>query len=85
MCGGLIGDLFFRRCCDVNDPAPAASTFVVRLWPEPSVTEEGGFEWRGEIRHVTTGETRYFRRLSGLLAVLTEFGIDESIATPHRN
>ena len=48
-------------------PAQAHS-FVLRLWAEPG----GGDveELRGEIRHVPSGATAYFRRLEGVAAAL---------------
>ncbi|HEU4562632.1 MAG TPA: hypothetical protein VFS20_32685 [Longimicrobium sp.] len=49
-------------------PAQAHS-FVLRLWAEPG---GGGDveELRGEIRHVPSGTTAYFRRLEGVAAAL---------------
>jgi len=42
--------------------------FTVRLWLE---TLGGGqAEWRGQVRHVGTGETVYFREWPGLLDFL---------------
>lgn len=42
--------------------------FTLRLWPE----ELGGgeTEWRGKVQHVTSGEVRYFRDWSTLIAFL---------------
>ena len=38
--------------------------FTVRLWLEPMGAQQR--EVRGKVRHVLSGETRYFRHLSGL-------------------
>ncbi|HEX9937496.1 MAG TPA: hypothetical protein VGB15_10245 [Longimicrobium sp.] len=49
---------------------PAQShSFVMRLWEEPAGGDDGG-ELRGEIRHVPSGTTAYFRRLEGVAAAL---------------
>lgn len=44
--------------------------FTVRLWQEE--LGNGQAEWRGKVQHVTSGEVRYFREWSKLLAVLIE-------------
>jgi hypothetical protein len=43
---------------------------MLRLWPEK--IGGGQIEWRGQVRHVTSGQTRYFREWSVLLAFLQE-------------
>jgi hypothetical protein len=53
-----------------QDPWPASS-FFIRLWQEG--TGAGG-QWRGEVRHVQTGETAYFVRPRDLLAFLHAHG-----------
>lgn len=40
------------------DPLPS-HLFVVRLWTEGAGDDKAG--WRGQVRHVLSGETRYFR------------------------
>ncbi|MFL5804180.1 MAG: hypothetical protein ACJ8CR_20840 [Roseiflexaceae bacterium] len=42
--------------------------FTVRLWIEN--LGDGRTEWRGQVQHVLSGETRYFRDWSTLLALL---------------
>ena len=42
--------------------------FTVRLWTEE--LGDGRREWRGQVRHVTSGETRYFREWPTLIAWL---------------
>jgi len=44
--------------------------FTVRLWREDQ--GEGRVEWRGKVRHVLSGQTRYFRDWQVLLAFLQE-------------
>ncbi len=46
----------------MNDPArsPPVNLLTLRLWQEP--LGDGRQEWRGEIKHLFTGEVRYFRR-----------------------
>ena len=53
-----------------NQPELNAQLFTVRLWPEKT----GGLsvEWRGEVKHVTSGRTRYFREWSNLVTFLTQ-------------
>ena len=48
--------------------------FVLRLWFEPG--GDGGGEWRGEIRDVTTRARVAFRHLEGLAAAVRELGVD---------
>ena len=42
--------------------------FTVRLWLED--LGDGRAEWRGQVQHVLSGETRYFRDWSTLIALL---------------
>jgi chemotaxis methyl-accepting protein methylase len=44
--------------------------FALRIWQED--LGDGQAEWRGQVRHVTSGETRYFRKWSALVALLQE-------------
>lgn len=54
----------------MSGATPAQShSFVMRLWEEPGGGDDGG-ELRGEIRHVPSGTTAYFRRLEGVSAAL---------------
>lgn len=46
---------------------PEVQIFSVRLWSEN--LGDGQREWRGQVRHMPSGETRYFREW----AVLAEF------------
>jgi hypothetical protein len=40
--------------------------FTLRLWPEAMA--DGQVEWRGQVRHLPSGETRYFREWPVLVA-----------------
>ena len=40
--------------------------FTLRLWPE--ALADGQVEWRGQVRHLPSGETRYFREWPVLMA-----------------
>ncbi|MFL5805420.1 MAG: hypothetical protein ACJ8CR_27250 [Roseiflexaceae bacterium] len=42
--------------------------FTVRLWVEN--LGDGQAEWRGQVQHVLSGETHYFRDWSRLIALL---------------
>jgi hypothetical protein len=54
---------------DPEQAHPRSHLFTVRIWSE-AVGEE--IEWRGKVQHVTSGETRYFRDWSALVAFLRE-------------
>ena len=47
---------------------PHTHLFTVRLWLEE--LGAGQTEWRGEVHHVVSGETRYFRDWPTLVALL---------------
>ncbi len=54
---------------------------TLRVWRE--AVGEGQFEWRGQLRYVPTGETRYFRDWAGLVcSVLAVLPPDDSESTP---
>ena len=44
--------------------------FTLRLWPE--ALGDGQAEWRGQVRHLASGETRYFREWPALIAFLQD-------------
>ena len=52
--------------------------FTVRVWQEE--LGNGQSEWRGKVQHVQSGEVRYFREWSTLVAallkMLTEYDAD---------
>ena len=41
-------------------------SFIVKVWLEESVEEEGRAKWRGHITHVQSGERRYLQKLSAI-------------------
>jgi hypothetical protein len=47
---------------------PEVQIFSVRLWSEK--LGDGQREWRGQVRHVPSGETRYFREWEVLAAFM---------------
>jgi hypothetical protein len=50
---------------NMNAPsAPGTQLFVLRLWVED--LGDGRSEWRGQLKHLPTGETHYFRGWSQL-------------------
>ena len=40
-------------------PGHGSQLFMLRLWPED--LDEGQVEWRGQIQHVLSGRSGYFR------------------------
>ena len=44
--------------------------FLVRVWLEE--LGDGKTEWRGQVKHVMSGEVQYFREWSGLTTILQE-------------
>jgi hypothetical protein len=61
---------------------PSSHLFTLRFWPEALGDDQN--EWRGQVRYVTSGETRYFRDWEVLVAFLQaslpELGGDDSPA-----
>lgn len=41
-------------------------SFIIRFFFEPSTTERTAVKWRGQIRHVPSGEYQYFKTLNGI-------------------
>lgn len=59
---------------------PPTHLFMVRVWLED--LGDGKTEWRGQVKHVLSGEVRYFRDWAALAVYLKEMlpGIAESDA-----
>jgi hypothetical protein len=55
---------------DQEQPTHRSHLFTLRLWREG--LGDGRTDWRGKVRHVTSGETRYFRDWPALQAFLQE-------------
>ena len=53
---------------DTRQRQPHAQLFTVRLWAEE--LGDGQREWRGQVQHVISGETHYFREWPTLIAWL---------------
>ncbi|HET7091361.1 MAG TPA: hypothetical protein VFL17_22235 [Anaerolineae bacterium] len=49
-------------------PRPRTHLFTVRVWLED--LGDGKAEWRGQVKHVMSGEVRYFREWQTLLGHL---------------
>ncbi len=56
-------------CSTQSEVRYRSQLFTVRLWRE---TLNDHFEWRGKVQHVTSGEVRYFKDWSTLIAALQE-------------
>lgn len=53
------------------DPqSPAALTFILRLWLEKDDAGHAPGEWRGELKHVPSGRSAYFRTFDGIAGAL---------------
>jgi hypothetical protein len=55
---------------DPKPPPTRSHLFTLRLWPED--VGDGRIEWRGQVKHVLTGETDYFRGWPALIAFLEQ-------------
>ena len=53
---------------DTGHQQQQSHLFTVRLWLED--LGDGRAEWRGQLQHVLSGETHYFRQWETLLALL---------------
>ena len=55
---------------DKSQVQRGSQLFSIRLWPE----DRGGGqrEWRGQVRHLSSGEARYFREWPKLVAFLED-------------
>jgi hypothetical protein len=54
--------------------------FVIRLWHEDLGGDQ--YEWRASVRHVSSGETYYFRSLQDLEDILRSFDVNIPIESP---
>jgi hypothetical protein len=53
---------------DTSQQQQHSHLFTVRLWIED--LGDGRAEWRGQVQHVLSGETHYFREWPRLIALL---------------
>lgn len=49
---------------------PPSQLFTVRVWPE--LVEDGRTEWRGKLRHIPSGEIRYFQGWAALIPLMLD-------------
>ena len=56
---------------------PRTHLFMVRAWLED--LGDGKTEWRGQVKHVMSGEVRYFRDWSMLLECLREMSLKNTM------
>lgn len=47
-------------------PEGGVHSFLLKVWFEPSESSDEEPEWRGEVKHLLSGETVHFRRLTGI-------------------
>ncbi|MFZ5809453.1 MAG: hypothetical protein ACOY16_09265 [Chloroflexota bacterium] len=55
---------------DVSTQSPHSQLFTIRVWQED--IGDGRSEWRGQVRHVMSGETCYFRDWQLLIAFIVK-------------
>ncbi len=55
---------------DVPTPRPNSQLFTVRLWEEVLGNQQN--EWRGQVQHIPTGKTRYFRQWQTMIDFFLE-------------
>jgi hypothetical protein len=53
-----------------DTPAAVSQLFILRLWAED--VGDGRFEIRGQVKHVPSGESDYFREWADLLSFMTQ-------------
>ncbi len=67
---------------------PDTQSFVVKVWLEETVEEEGRAKWRGHVTHVSSGERRYLESLSGIadfiMPYLERWGVRFSVCSRFR-
>ena len=54
-------------------PESNTHSFIVKIWLEETLEEDGRATWRGHITHVPSGERRYFKQLDDLLAFIVPY------------
>ena len=48
-------------------------SFIVKIWLEETLEEDGRATWRGHITHVPGGERRYLKQLSDIVAFILPY------------
>jgi len=52
---------------------PDTQSFIVKVWLEETVEEEGRAKWRGHVTHAMSGERRYLESLSGIASFIRPY------------
>ena len=55
---------------DRTSPSLTSHLFTVRIWREE--LGDGRIEWRGKVQHALSGEARYFREWTELIAFVRQ-------------
>ena len=50
-----------------------SQSFIVKIWLEETLEEDGRATWRGHITHVPGGERRYLKQLSDIVAFILPY------------
>jgi hypothetical protein len=66
--------MFTPLTLDRTSPSLTSHFFTVRVWREE--LGAGRIEWRGKVQHALSGEARYFREWTDLIAFMQEQVID---------
>jgi hypothetical protein len=48
-------------------------SFVVKIWLEETLEEDGRATWRGHITHIPGGERRYLKQLNDIVAFIMPY------------
>jgi hypothetical protein len=48
-------------------------SFIIKIWLEETVAEDGRAIWRGHITHVPSGERRYLKQLNDVVAFIVPY------------
>jgi len=57
----------------VDQSAPNAQSFIIKIWLEATVEENGYATWRGYIIHVPSGTRRYLNDPDDILAFIAPY------------
>ena len=60
-----------------NSRSPPTVLFTLRFWQEPLDAQRS--EWRGEVKNLSTGEARYFRRWEEIAALVQRMLDNENV------
>lgn len=54
-------------------------SFIIRIWFEETVEEDGRATWRGHITHVPSGKRRYVTDVEGITAFIVTYLEDRGV------